>query len=331
LRVLSQYEAVNLFCQRAQADNPGFSLSDERLLSTIAGQLAIAIDRLRAESAVHRRAGQLAILSSISQEVVASLIPDQVYAAIHRAAAQLMYIEVFLIVLRDEDQQDLFPVYIMDRKGPVQAESLTAYQSLSSYITTTGKSLLINNRQELGNLGLDVLTSIDAELSILAVPLRLGGKVFGMLSCQSYRPQEYSEDDLDTLNTLANQAAIAIENARLFEETEHRLAELTFLSQIIAITATENDLTVALSLICSELAKFLQVPEVSFALLNSQLTMAQVIAEYHDAERPEILGKQIPVIGNPVMTSVLESGSPQAIKDTIDPFPLIAGIPNLMP
>lgn len=294
----------------------GFSDSDERLLSTVAGQLATAIDRLRAESAVHRRAGQLSILSSISQEVVASLIPDQVYAAIHRAAAQLMYVEVFLIVLQDEDQQEMFPVYCMDQNGPIHAESIPAYQSLSSYITTTGKSLLVNSQEEFANLGLQDLTGTKKELSLLAVPLRLGGKVFGMLSCQSFQSREYHQDNLDTLRTLANQAAIAIENARLFEETQHRLAELTFLSQIIAITATENDLTVALSLICSELAKFLQVPEVSFALLNSQLTMAQVIAEYHDVDRPEILGKQIPIIGNPVMTSILENGSPLAIEDS---------------
>ena len=127
--------------------------------------------------------------------------------------------------------------------------------------------------------------------SILAVPLRLGGKIFGVLSCHSPRLRDYSQDDLETLNTLANQAAIAIENARLFEETQQRLAELTFLSQIIAITATENDLTIALSLICEELAHHFNVPEVSFALLNSQLSLAQVIAAYHDADRPEECGR----------------------------------------
>jgi signal transduction histidine kinase/putative methionine-R-sulfoxide reductase with GAF domain len=301
----------------------GFTDSDEILLSTIAGQLATAIDRLRAESAVHRRAGQLSILSSISQEVVASLIPEQVYAAIHRAAAQLMHVDVFLIVLQDEDQEDLIPVYFMDRNGPVKTDLIPVYQELSAHITATGESLLINSHEDLANLSLE--DSADTESSILAVPLRLGGRVFGMLSCQSYRLREYTREDLDALNTLANQASIAIENARLFEETQTRLAELTFLSQIIAITATENDLTVALSLICTELAQFLQVSEVSFALLNSQLTMAQVIAEYHDSDRPEILGKQIPIIGNPVMTTVLESSSPLVIEDTQND-PLLAGM-----
>ena len=310
-----------LNAEKEQLD--GFTASDERMLLTIAGQLATAIDRLRAESAVHRRAGQLSILSSISQEVVASLIPEQVFAAIHRAAAQLMNIDLFLIALRDE-AQNLAPVYFRDRNGPASDESLPTAMLISAHVFANGDSLLINNRRELNGLGISIREDDAAMQSILAVPLRLGGRVFGALSCYSPRLRDYSQEDLETLNTLANQAGIAIENARLFDETQQRLAELTFLSQIIAITATENDLTIALSLICKELAHYLDVPEVSFALLNSQLSLAQVIAAYHDADRPEVLGKQIPIIGNPVMTSVLESGSPLAIEDAKN-SPLLAG------
>jgi GAF domain-containing protein/CheY-like chemotaxis protein len=303
----------------------GFTDSDEQLLLTIAGQLATAIDRLRAESAVHRRAGQLSILSSISQEVVASLIPERVYAAIHRAAAQLLHIDAFLIVLQDEDQEEFIPVYIMDTSGPVNTDTGFPYQQLSEHIAQSGESIILKGREDMAGLGIKTDSGSEVDQSILAVPLRLGGNMFGMLSCQNYRPGQYSTEDLEILNTLANQAAIAIENARLFEETQHRLAELTFLSQIIAITATENDLSVALNLICSELAQFLQVSEVSFALLNSQLTMAQVIAEYHDTGRPDILGKQIPIIGNPVMTTILESSAPVMTGDAHND-PLLVGM-----
>jgi GAF domain-containing protein/CheY-like chemotaxis protein len=303
----------------------GFTDSDEQLLLTIAGQLATAIDRLRAESAVHRRAGQLSILSSISQEVVASLIPERVYAAIHRAAAQLLHIDAFLIVLQDEDQEEFIPVYIMDTSGPVNTDTGFPYQQLSEHIAQSGESIILKGREDMAGLVIKTDSGSEVDQSILAVPLRLGGNMFGMLSCQNYRPGQYSTEDLEILNTLANQAAIAIENARLFEETQHRLAELTFLSQIIAITATENDLSVALNLICSELAQFLQVSEVSFALLNSQLTMAQVIAEYHDTGRPDILGKQIPIIGNPVMTTILESSAPVMTGDAHND-PLLVGM-----
>jgi signal transduction histidine kinase/CheY-like chemotaxis protein/signal transduction protein with GAF and PtsI domain len=233
--------------------------------------------------------------------------------------------EIFQIVLFDQDLQELIPVYFMDREESLLGEAAPNPRGLSGFIIKTGKKILINDRGDLENLAIDFEGDSEMADSILAVPLSSAGSIFGMLSCQCYQPHAYTQEDLDTLSTLANQAAIAIENARLFEETQHRLAELTFLSQIIAITATENDLTVALNLICAELARFLQVPEVSFALLNSQLSMAQVIAEYHDPDRPQSLGKQIPVIGNPAMTTILETSAHLVIEDT-QSDPLLAAM-----
>jgi GAF domain-containing protein/ActR/RegA family two-component response regulator len=292
-----------------------FTETDERLLSTLAGQLATAIDRLRAESAMRRRAGQISILSRVSQEVVASLIPEQVYSAIHRATAQLMPTETFLITLLDETGQMIHPVYFVEKDIPVFAEPIPVERGLSGYVIATGNSLLVNDLDELDKIDIVHAGNPETSRSVLAVPMRLGGKIFGVLSCQSYRPRVYNEDDLQTLKTLANQAAIAIGNARLFAETQRRLAELTFISQIIAITATENDLTVALNRICSELAHFLQAPEVDFALLNSQLTSAQIIAEYHDPDRPQSLGMQIPVIGNPPLSHVLQRSTNLVVTD----------------
>jgi GAF domain-containing protein len=150
-----------------------------------------------------------------------------------------------------------------------------------------------------------------------------------MLSCQSYQTHAYTKDDLQTLGTLANQAAVAIENAKLFEETQRRLSEVIFLSQVIAITATESDLSDALSLICTELAYFLQVPEVRFGLFNSQLTSAQIIAEYHSPGWPDDLGVQVPVIGNPLLTHILETSAPLVIPDTTS-HPLLVPISEMV-
>lgn len=293
----------------------GFSAADERLLSTIAGQMATAIDRLRAEATLHQRAEQLAILSESGQEVGASLILEQVYAAIHHAAAQLMEIDVFSIILMGGEQQELVQVYAEGKSGASDTGPLLDQTALNKYVTARGKALLIHERGELAHIDPGYAADTEAPSSILTAPLHLGGIVFGTLSCQCNHPHAFTADDLNSLNTLANQAAIAIENARLFEETQERLAELTFLSQIIAITATENDLTVALNMVCEELARFLKVPEVSFALLNSQLTMAQVIAECHDPAKPATLGMQIPVIGNPAITALLEHSRPLVIDD----------------
>lgn len=299
----------------------GFNRSDEQLLSTIAGQLATAIERLRAEAALRRRANQLGILSQVSQEIAASLVPEQVYPAIHRAAAQLMNAETFLIVLRDASQDQLVPVYFMDRGRPVSAPPIPAGKGLSGHVISTGEALLVNDREVLGDIQVMRAGDVEATRSILAVPLRLGEKVFGMLSCQSRQPFAYDQEDQQVLSLLANQAATAIENARLFEETQHRLAEVTFLSQIIAVTATESDLTIALNHICAELAHFLRVPQVEFALLNSQLSAAQVIASYRADGSSQGIGTQIPVVGNPALAFILEGGAHLVIED-IETHPL---------
>lgn len=299
----------------------GFNRSDEQLLSTIAGQLATAIERLRAEAALRRRASQLAILSRVSHEIAASLVPGQVYQAIHRAAAQLMNAETFLIVLLDVSRNQLVPVYFVDRGHPIDAPPIPTGTGLSGHVISTGETLLINNRDELEDIQVARAGAAEASRSILAVPLRLGEKVFGMLSCQSYQSYAYDLEDQQTLSLLANQAATAIENARLFDETQRRLAEVTFLSQIIAVTATESDLTVALNRICAELAHFLRVPQVEFALLNSQLTAAQVIAAYRADGRMQSIGNQIPIVGNSALVSILE-GSTHLVVEDIETHPL---------
>jgi signal transduction histidine kinase/putative methionine-R-sulfoxide reductase with GAF domain/CheY-like chemotaxis protein len=312
-----------------------FTESDERLLATLAGQLATAIDRLRAEAAVRYQASQLAILSVASQEIVASLIPDQVYAAIHRAAAQLMPVQIFRIALIDPLSQQVEPVYSAGLADQIPQGWDAAQSELYWQVFTSGEPLLTEAK-----LSGDIPDrSAEARSrSILAVPLKLGSSILGLLACESDQPRAHHREDLQTLVTLANQAAIAIENARLFAETERRLSEITFLSQIIAVTATENDLTAALNRICAELAKFFSIPAVSFALFNAELTAAQVIAEYHAPDHPRRLGDLIPVIGSPAVSQVLEQSSPLEFSrplegqpdPDLDPLFRRAGIGSLL-
>ncbi|HLE16011.1 MAG TPA: GAF domain-containing protein [Anaerolineales bacterium] len=312
-----------------------FTESDERLLATLAGQLATAIDRLRAEAAVRYQASQLAILSVASQEIVASLIPDQVYAATHRAAAQLMPVQTFHIALVDPLSQQIEPVYSAGLAGQVANEWNPRQSQLYWRVFNTGEPLLTEG---VLSSALQDKGGCTPPGSNLAVPLRQGSSILGILVCSSDKPNAYTREDLQTLITLANQAAIAIDNARLFAETERRLSEITFLSQIIAVTATENDLTAALNRICAELAAFFTMPEVSFALFNAELTAAQVIAEYHAPHRSSRLGHLIPVIGSPAITQVLEDGRPLVVASPasgqpdpgLDPIIKRRGISSLL-
>lgn len=219
-----------------------FAPSDERLLSILAGQLATAIDRLKAEAAERRRADQLAILYQASQDIVASLEPQQIYSAVHRAASGLMSCDAFVITILDEAAQEIDPVYLVDRDQMIQAARIPSHRGLSGYVIATGKSLHIGSPDQLKDIDAEWAGETGETRSILAVPITLGGKVFGMLSAQSYLPDAYSPDDLTSLWMLANQVGIALSNARLFEETRRRTAHLEALNGIILAAASALDL-----------------------------------------------------------------------------------------
>jgi diguanylate cyclase (GGDEF)-like protein len=112
-------------------------------------------------------------------------------------------------------------VYLVDHKGRAPSVSIPAHRGLSGHVINTGKSLYIEDMLE----KLDTIDSIrygDKEevRSILAVPMRLGDKVIGMLSTQSYQPKAYTPEDEHLLEMLASYAAIALENAHLFGEVQ---------------------------------------------------------------------------------------------------------------
>lgn len=68
--------------------------------------------------------------------------------------------------------------------------------------------------------------------SQVALPLLVRDKVLGVLDIQSDKPQAFSSDDIDTLQTLADQIAIAIENARLMDETQSAMTQLEALTSL---------------------------------------------------------------------------------------------------
>jgi PAS domain S-box-containing protein len=200
-----------------------FSATDIDLTRTISNQAAVALESARLYQATVSRAEQLTIINRASYEIGLSLDPEQIYAATHRAAAELMAAESFVISLVDEQQGDIEGVYLMDPSGRAPNQHLPREAGISGRVISTGEPLLIPDVEEVEKLGGRTFGEGQPR-SIVAVPITIGGKVTGMLSAQSYQANAYTEEDQQILSTLANQAGVAIQNGRLFDETR-RLAE----------------------------------------------------------------------------------------------------------
>ena len=203
-----------------------FTVNEIELARTIANQAAIALENARLYQSTVRTAERFATLNQASAEIGASLDSEAIYKSIHKAAERLLPVDAFVISLLDEEKQEIEGVYLMDRDQRSPNMRVPLEQGLSSRVITTGKPLLINGSETAEAMGALTIGESGTPVSILAIPLLLSNKTIGMLSAQSYQANVYTEEDLQILSTLGNQAIVAIQNGRFFAETQRLAQEL---------------------------------------------------------------------------------------------------------
>ncbi|MCE9645618.1 MAG: GAF domain-containing protein [Chloroflexi bacterium] len=202
-----------------------FGSNEIEVARTITNQATIALENARLYQSTVRTAERFAILNEISAQISASLDPEEIYVSVHKAAERLMPVEAFVITLLDEERNEIDPVYLLDLGKRIPGQRVPFGRGMSSDVIKSGKPILVSSLEQANNLNA-VQTGSGETQSIVAVPMMLGGKVLGMLSAQSYQAGVYSEEDMQILGTLANQAIVAIQNGRLFAETQNLAAQL---------------------------------------------------------------------------------------------------------
>jgi len=256
-----------------------FSLTEIELARTLTNQASIALENARLYQSTLFTAERFSILNQASYQVSTNLDPEQIYTAVHKAAQRLMPVESFVISLLDEETNEIEGVYLVDDEKRSPITRIPRDQGLSGQVITSGQPLLLHGAETVENVGTVVYGKPDTPLSILAVPMTLSGRTVGMLSAQSYQPNVYTEDDLQILSTLANQAAVAIQNGRLFNETERLARELEM--RVVERTAQlqrEQQNTETLLRILTEVSASLDLDRAlnrTLALLNDAIGAEQ--------------------------------------------------------
>ncbi len=158
----------------------------------------------------------------ISEAVHTAPTLQELYVAIHRIVGELMPAENFYIALHDAGAGILsFPYYVDEVDPP--PEPRRPGRTLTEYVLRTGRPLLVKpdvmrDLERRGEVELSGSDSIDW----LGVPLETGGKTIGALVVQSYTEGvRYTEDELQILQFVSTQVAMAIERKR----TEEALRE----------------------------------------------------------------------------------------------------------
>ncbi len=202
-----------------------FSTDHLILLTTIAGQVATAIENARlyqqTDEALRRRVQELSLLLDVSLAMTSSLDLAQVLDVIMMEASTVLGAEAGSVLLLDEESGELvFEVSVGAGAETLKGRRLPAGVGVAGWVTQEGQPVLVSdvNQDTRFYPGIDSLTEIITH-SLLCVPLRARNTIIGVVELVNKMEGSFDSSDLTLLDSLARSAAIAIENARLYTAT----------------------------------------------------------------------------------------------------------------
>lgn len=210
-------EVIGVLGVDNQYSSKTFARTDLDLLTSLADYAAIAIENAslydRTDHALTRRIQELSIMQEVARDLNAMLDLERIASLVLRQALRMTAAEAGLIGLLIEDGLDWTSQGYL-----TPALTGTAWEpkwdvGIIGRATSSGQPILIG----------DVLADPDGEHSLpqtrsqLVVPILRGERVLGIIDLESPQADAFSEDDQRFLLGLADHAAVAIENARLFE------------------------------------------------------------------------------------------------------------------
>ncbi|HEU4528836.1 MAG TPA: GAF domain-containing protein, partial [Actinomycetota bacterium] len=211
-----------------------FSDGDVRLLSTLAGSLSVALENARLFEETRQRNAELALINDVQRGLAENLEMQAMYDLVGDRLRDIFEAQVVSISVLDEGDGLLRFPYTIERGERLTAEPrepigfrkhvLETRESLRFDVITP--ELLAEYRQP------ELLVGERPKCSIW-VPLAVAGRATGVISLQNLeRERAFSQADLRLLGTLAGSLSVALENARLFEETRQRNAELAVITDV---------------------------------------------------------------------------------------------------
>jgi GAF domain-containing protein len=188
-------------------------------------------------------------------------------------------------------------------------------KSIVGFVSSKGELLVVNDTAKDATYYANPLfpdTRAEA-----AIPLKVGERILGALDVQSIKPYDFSEDNLRSLQILANQIAIAVVNTELFAETQEHLSQHRLLHHITTTVASGTTLEEALESAVNGLQVTLGGDRVTIMLVDREKKNLEVKASMGYAEE---ISKVNVAIGSGITGWAASHRRPLRIKDvTTDP------------
>jgi len=271
---------------------------DVEYLTSLAEQAVLAIENARLYRELRDRLAEVTGLQAASAALVEELQPERALRVVAEQALALSgAATVSIELLRHGGRELEVQVAVGEHALELGAMRVPVEGSLPGAAVASGRPQIMRSPFR----GAPDQGRIAAELadarSLLVLPLRARGHTLGTLSAYTRHPNAFHSGQVELLATFANQAAMSLDNARLYGELQSRLEEMVGLQRLGTLLLEEHDFDRVLQAICEQLQRLTDAGGVGLALLEDDpryLEMRTVVGPSADALR----GARIPTEGS---------------------------------
>ncbi len=265
------------------------------------------------EQALERQSLQLKALNHTAEAITSSLSPREVITRILDAAVDMVNAEAASVLLRapDNAQELQFVATVGPEAQSIEGLRVPIGQGIAGWVAREAKSQLVQDTTKDNRFFSDIDQSSGIKTqSLIAVPLIVSDTVIGVLEVINKKGSIFDQVDIDLLESIAGTAAIAIEKARLFEQTRRRLIDLGTLLDASAAVSSTLDFGSVLELIARRLVDALRVERCLILAWDRATNTLESLAEVVDAYWPPGIGPVSQLAQQPLRQACLTSGLP---------------------
>ena len=307
----------------ALADNRPHAFTDNHLhlLQTLSSTISAVLENARLYQAEQQRAAELAIINSVQAGLASQLDMQAIYELVGEKIRGIFDANTEVLATLDVAKNLMYRHYTIERGERYYFESMPIPKLWINFINN-GQPLLVNHHLK------EYIQLIDPDFEVpagempksaLTVPFRILGKLDGVISLQNVdRENAFSESDLHLLETVANTLSVALENARLFDETQRLLketeqhaVELTAVNTVSSALASELDLGALIQL----------VGEQTRSIFNADIAYVALLDETSNTITfPYTYGEELVPIrfGEGLTSKIIQNNQPLLINEEMD-------------
>jgi len=294
-----------------------FQIEDLRFVEAIAEQASLAVERAQVIGDLERRVRELDVLSQVSQAVNFTTDPDVLLELIYTHSSKLIDTTNFYIIGHYPESKTLAYAFFLENEERNETRENMHWpddEGLESEVVRTGRPIRANDYlAECQRLR--VRPREPQPYSWMGVPLNAGARTLGAMVVASFsKGVSFTEDQLKIFWAIADQAATALDKARLFTETETRARQLATLNEISKELSSTLDLENLLVRIMRAAVEILGTEAGTLFLIDDQTN--ELVFRVVEGGAQNLVGTRLPA-GVGIVGEAAVSGSPVIVNNVM--------------